>query len=311
VIKEEVMYISVNQITKQYSQVLAVDDLSFEVKSGEIFALLGPNGAGKSSTIRMLIGLTYPDTGEIEFSNAQEQKSAKLVSADFGYLPEERGLYQETNIQDTLVYMGQLKGMTKSDALEQANVWLTSFDLAERKKAPLKTLSKGNQQKVQLISAIIHRPKIVFLDEPFSGLDPVNQEKVIEFLQLLKKQGTTIVLSAHQMSLVEKLADRFMLMNKGKATLYGSIKDIRETAQLGTRLTVIFTDKVTTESFVLTEQVKHVSSIDSHCIQFTLSPSCHVPQFLQSMLAVHQIESLQTEQPSLHDIYINSVKGAS
>jgi ABC-2 type transport system ATP-binding protein len=202
------------------------------------------------------------------------QKSAKLVSADFGYLPEERGLYQETNIQDTLVYMGQLKGMAKSDALEQANVWLTSFDLAERKKAPLKTLSKGNQQKVQLISAIIHRPKIVFLDEPFSGLDPVNQEKVIEFLQLLKKQGTTIVLSAHQMSLVEKLADRFMLMNKGKASLYGSIKDIRETAKLGTRLTVIFTDTVTTGSFVLNEQVKHV--YPSHFnLQVLLAPESY------------------------------------
>jgi ABC-2 type transport system ATP-binding protein len=113
------------------------------------------------------------------------------------------------------------------------------------------------------------------------------------------------------MSLVEKLADRFMLMNKGKGSLYSSIKDIRETAKLGTRLTVIFTDTVTTGSFVLNEQVKHVSSIDSHCIQFTLTTSYHVPQFLQSMLAEHQIESLQTEQPSLHDIYINSVQGVS
>ena len=304
------MQLSVNKISKQYSEVLAVDDLSFAVKSGEIFALLGPNGAGKSSTIRMLIGLTYPDTGEIVFSESAAQ-SSQLVSADFGYLPEERGLYQESNILDTLVYMGQLKGMTKSDAIEQADVWLSSFDLAERKKDQLKTLSKGNQQKVQLISAIIHRPKIVFLDEPFSGLDPVNQEKVIEFLQLLRQQGTTIILSAHQMSLVEKLADRFMLMNKGKATLYGSIKDIRETAQLGTKLTVTFSDPVSIESFALNEQIIHLSSIDSHNIQFTLAPQCHVPQFLQNMLAEHQIESLQTEQPSLHDIYINSVKGAA
>jgi ABC-2 type transport system ATP-binding protein len=303
--------LSVKQIRKQYAEVLAVDDLSFEVKSGEIFALLGPNGAGKSSTIRMLIGLTYPDTGVISFTNIEGQKIPKLVSGDFGYLPEERGLYQESNIQDTLVYMGQLKGMTKADASEQAKIWLTSFDLAERQKDQLKTLSKGNQQKVQLISAIIHRPKIVFLDEPFSGLDPVNQEKVISFLQLLRQQGTTIILSAHQMSLVEKLADRFMLMNKGKATLYGSIKDIRQAAQLGTNLTVTFSDPVSIESFLLTEQIMQVVSIDSHSIQFTLAPSCHVPQFLQSMLAEHQIESLQTEQPSLHDIYINSVKGVA
>jgi ABC-2 type transport system ATP-binding protein len=303
--------LSVKQIRKQYAEVLAVDDLSFEVKSGEIFALLGPNGAGKSSTIRMLIGLTYPDTGMISFANIEGQKITKLVSGDFGYLPEERGLYQESNIQDTLVYIGQLKGMTKADALEQAEIWLTSFDLAERQKDQLKTLSKGNQQKVQLISAIIHRPKIVFLDEPFSGLDPVNQEKVISFLQLLRQQGTTIILSAHQMSLVEKLADRFMLMNKGKATLYGSIKDIRQAAQLGTNLTVTFSGPVSIESFLLTRQILQVISIDTHTIQFTLAPSCHVPQFLQSMLAEHQIESLQTEQPSLHDIYINSVKGVA
>jgi ABC-2 type transport system ATP-binding protein len=303
--------LSVKQIRKKYAEVLAVDDLSFEVKSGEIFALLGPNGAGKSSTIRMLIGLTYPDTGVISFTDIEGQKIPKLVSGDFGYLPEERGLYQESNIQDTLVYMGQLKGMTRADASEQANMWLTSFDLAERQKDQLKTLSKGNQQKVQLISAIIHRPKIVFLDEPFSGLDPINQEKVISFLQLLRQQGTTIILSAHQMSLVEKLADRFMLMNKGKATLYGSIKDIRQAAQLGTNLTVTFSDPVNIESFLLTEQIIQVISIDTHTIQFTLAPSCHVPQFLQSMLAEHQIESLQTEQPSLHDIYIDSVKGAT
>jgi ABC-2 type transport system ATP-binding protein len=303
--------LSVKQIRKQYAEVLAVDDLSFEVKSGEIFALLGPNGAGKSSTIRMLIGLTYPDTGMISFTNIEGQKITKLVSGDFGYLPEERGLYQESNIQDTLVYIGQLKGMTKTNALEQAEIWLTSFDLAERQKDPLKTLSKGNQQKVQLISAIIHRPKIVFLDEPFSGLDPVNQEKVISFLQLLRQQGTTIIISAHQMSLVEKLADRFMLMNKGKATLYGSIKDIRQAAQLGTNLTVTFSDPVSIESFLLTGQILQVISIDTHTIQFTLAPSCHVPQFLQSMLTEHQIESLQTEQPSLHDIYINSVKGVA
>jgi ABC-2 type transport system ATP-binding protein len=303
--------LSVKQIRKQYAEVLAVDDLSFEVKSGEIFALLGPNGAGKSSTIRMLIGLTYPDTGVISFTDIEGQKIPKLVSGDFGYLPEERGLYQESNIQDTLVYMGQLKGMTRADASEQANMWLTSFDLAERQKDQLKTLSKGNQQKVQLISAIIHRPKIVFLDEPFSGLDPINQEKVISFLQLLRQQGTTIILSAHQMSLVEKLADRFMLMNKGKATLYGSIKDIRQAAQLGTNLTVTFSDPVNIESFLLTEQIIQVISIDTHTIQFTLAPSCHVPQFLQSMLTEHQIESLQTEQPSLHDIYIDSVKGAT
>jgi ABC-2 type transport system ATP-binding protein len=305
------MQLTVNQIKKQYAQVLAVDDLSFEVKSGEIFAMLGPNGAGKSSTIRMLIGLTYPDAGEICYSDSQGKKLAQLVSADFGYLPEERGLYQESNILDTLVYMGQLKGMSKPDAVIQADNWLTSFDLHERKKDQLKTLSKGNQQKVQLISAIIHQPKIVFLDEPFSGLDPVNQEKVIAFLQTLKQQGTTIILSAHQMSLVEKLADRFLLMDQGKASLYGSIEDIRQTAELGTKLTVTFSQAVTSATFAQSEQILQVSNLEANIIQFTLAPSCHVPQLLQSILNDHPVQNLQTEPPSLHDIYLHSVKRAA
>lgn len=305
------MQLAVNHIKKQYAQVLAVDDLSFEVRSGEIFAMLGPNGAGKSSTIRMLIGLTYPDAGGISFLDSKNNKIKELVSADFGYLPEERGLYQESNILDTLVYMGQLKGMTKPDAIAQADIWLSSFDLQTRKKDQLKTLSKGNQQKVQLISAIIHQPKIVFLDEPFSGLDPVNQEKVIAFLQTLKQQGTTIILSAHQMSLVEKLADRFLLMDQGKASLYGSIEEIREAAQLGTKLTVTFSQALASDAFAQSEQVLQVSNIEPNVIQFDLAPSCQVPQLLQNILNEHSVQSLRTEPPSLHDIYLNSVKGAA
>ncbi|MEO9946052.1 ATP-binding cassette domain-containing protein [Paraglaciecola sp.] len=302
------MRLSVTQVKKQYVEILAVDDLSFEVHSREIFALLGPNGAGKSSTIRMLIGLTYPDTGNIQFFDDQN-KTITLTSELFGYLPEERGLYQESSIIDTLIYMGQLKGMSKSEAHSQAEKWLTVFDLNERKKDQLKSLSKGNQQKVQLISAIIHQPKIVFLDEPFSGLDPINQEKVIQFLQTLKQQGTTIILSAHQMSLVEKLADRFLLMNHGKAALYGEMQEIRESAKLGNSLIVQFSDPVTLSDFPLSEQLIKTSSLDNNSIKFTLSHACPVPQFLQTMLTSHQIEGLQIHQPSLHDIYINSIQG--
>lgn len=302
------MRLSITHVKKQYAEILAVDDLSFEVHAGEIFALLGPNGAGKSSTIRMLIGLTYPDTGNIQFFDNQEQHIT-LSSELFGYLPEERGLYQESSIIDTLVYMGQLKGMSKSDAQSQAEKWLTSFDLNDRKKDQLKSLSKGNQQKVQLISAIIHQPKIVFLDEPFSGLDPINQEKVIQFLQTLKQQGTTIILSAHQMSLVEKLADRFLLMNHGKAALYGEMQEIRKSAKLGNSLIVQFSDPVTLNDFPPSEQLIGTHSIDNNSIKFTLSHDCHVPQFLQNMLTSHQIDGLQIHQPSLHDIYVNSIQG--
>ncbi|MGS2721631.1 ABC transporter ATP-binding protein [Paraglaciecola aestuariivivens] len=305
------MQLKVQTISKHYGDLIAVDNLSFEVKSGEMFALLGPNGAGKSSTIRMLIGLTYPDKGQLEFVDQQGQQHSSLSSDTFGYLPEERGLYQESNLLDTLIYMGQLKGMSKSQAAIQAEQWLDSFDLLTRKKDPLKSLSKGNQQKVQLISAIIHQPKIVFLDEPFSGLDPVNQEKVMRFFEQLKQQGTTIIFSAHQMSLVEKLADRFLLMDKGKAVLYGNLQEIRDNAQLGSKLTVTFSQALPSQQFTLSEQILAVKNIDSHILQFTLAPQCHVPQFLQTLLSEYQIESLQSTQPSLHDIYLNSIQGAA
>ncbi|TDF37556.1 ABC transporter ATP-binding protein [Alteromonadaceae bacterium M269] len=305
------MRLSVNQVSKQYASVLAVNELSFDVHQGEIFALLGPNGAGKSSTIRMLIGLTQSDKGSIQFTDRNGQSYERLSSETFGYLPEERGLYQESTILDTLVYMAQLKGMTKADAVSQANEWLERFDLAERKKDQLKSLSKGNQQKVQLISSIIHRPDIAFLDEPFSGLDPVNQEKVIEFLITLKEKGTTIILSAHQMSLVEKLADRFLLMNKGQAALYGSMDDIREETPLGATLTVRFNNEVSIEFFPLTDDVRQVEELESNSLKFTLSPQCNVPNLLQVILSEHSVDSIQTQQPTLHDIYLNSVQGAA
>lgn len=305
------MQLSVDHIKKQYSTVLAVKDLSFKVNAGEIFALLGPNGAGKSSTIRMLVGLTKADAGSINYSNQLGVTKNALDTTEFGYLPEERGLFQESTILNTLVYMARLKGMEKQDALKQADEWLERFDLSDRKKDPLKTLSKGNQQKVQLISSIIHRPAIAFLDEPFSGLDPVNQEKVIEFLRTLQDKGTTIILSAHQMSLVEKLADRFLLMDKGEATLYGSIQEIREHTQLGASLTVTFSESVCIESFSFDQGIAGIDKISDKVIKFSLTPTCHVPTLLQKMLTAHQIESLQTQQASLHDIYLNSVKDKS
>lgn len=305
------MQLSVTQVKKQYATVLAVDHLSFDVNPGEIFALLGPNGAGKSSTIRMLIGLTRSDSGAIVYTSKHGQRINRLDSEDFGYLPEERGLFQESSILDTLVYMGQLKGMSKTNAQSEARKWLQKFDLLERQKDPLKTLSKGNQQKVQLISAIIHRPAIAFLDEPFSGLDPVNQEKVIEFLLVLKEQGTTIILSAHQMSLVEKLADRFLLMNQGKAVLYGSMQDIRLKTQLGSTLNVSFGEPVKAHDFNGRDDIADVSQVGEYELKFTLNVDCHVPTLLQTLLTEQRIESLQTQQPSLHDIYLNSVRGAA
>jgi len=256
----------------------------------------------------MLVGLSELDSGEIQFSQQDKNVKQKLESYEFGYLPEERGLFQENTLIETLVYIARLKGMDKKDAIKTAEQWLEKFDLLARKDDALKTLSKGNQQKVQLISAIIHRPKIAFLDEPFSGLDPINQEKVIKFLEALKAQGTTIILSAHQMSLVEKLADRFLLMNKGKASFYGDIETIRSYSHLGPILQLRFKDAPENEALLGLEGVNDLHNLDENTVKLSLSPTTNIPSLLKRLLDKYEVLSLQSEQPSLHDIYLHAVK---
>lgn len=303
------MHIQIRNLYKSYKTVNAVNDLSFDIRSGEIFAILGPNGAGKSSTLRMLVGLTTVDKGQILIDNGKQQ--AKLNSEQFGYLPEERGLYQETSIHKTLHYIAALKGMEKADAEQQIQFWLREFELLDRQKEPLKALSKGNQQKVQLLSSIIHRPELVILDEPFSGLDPVNQEKVIQFLKTLKAQGTTILLSAHQMSLVEKLADRLLLMAQGEAVLYGDMKQIRAASTLGGTLSLELAEMVNEEVLATVQQqipsVLAATKIDALNIQLQLSVDCHIPTLLKQTMALLPVANLQLQQPGLHEIYLHAL----
>ena len=300
------MQVNVDAVEKAYASVKAVDQVSFKVNTGEIFAMLGPNGAGKSSTIRMLIGLTKPDGGQIVFEK-DGQRLDGLSQNQFGYLPEERGLFQEKKILATLVYLGQLKGMSAAEAQQAAEQWLEMFDLTSRKNDELRTLSKGNQQKVQLISAVLHKPDIVFLDEPFSGLDPVNQEKVIEFLQRLREQGMTIVLSAHQMSLVEKLADRFLLMANGKAALYGDLESIRTQTALSNSLTLSFEHAVDGQLNALPGVIQ-VTQLSANEVKLEVSQATSIAAVLKQAMEVAPLTGLSTSVASLHDIYLHTVK---
>lgn len=300
------MRIEVQQLIKRYAGVVAVNQLSFEVDAGEIFAMLGPNGAGKSSTIRMLIGLTQPDDGEMGF-HTQQGVQPTLQGAQFGYLPEERGLFQDKSLIATLQYFGQLKGMSKADVAKQAEYWLTEFELWQRKDELLKSLSKGNQQKVQLITAILHQPQLLILDEPFSGLDPLNQEKVIDFLQLLKSKGMTIILSAHQMSLVEKLADRFLLMDQGSALLYGTMSDIRQKVNLGEQLLLDFVDSTDCSTLSKLPGVSDCEQISPVQIRLSLKAGMELPDLLQTIFTQHEVSSLKTEPVDLHSIYLHSL----
>jgi len=218
------VYLSVDQISKKYKTTQAVDRLSFQVQRGKIFAFLGPNGAGKSTSVRMLLGLIRPDSGSIRFHDLADGQ--RPAANSMGYLPEERGLYLDRSVLDNLIYLGRLRGMAKPAARDKACDWLKRFDLLERRDEKVSALSKGNQQKVQLIAAILHDPEVAILDEPFSGLDPINQEKMLEILRELKANGTTILLSAHQMALVERLADDLLLMSHGRSVLQGPVADI-------------------------------------------------------------------------------------
>ena len=213
--------VRVDRVEKSFDSVKAVDGISFEVQPGEIFALLGPNGAGKSTLVRMLLGILRPDAGTISYSlgNPPEPR-------DLGYLPEDRGLYKDVPVLRTLTYFGTLRGMDRSAAETAAREWLGRLSLAERATDKLETLSKGNQQKVQFIASILHRPRFAVLDEPFSGLDPLNQSFFLDLLRELRDGGTTILLSAHQMELIERTADRVLLMGRGREVLSGTIEEV-------------------------------------------------------------------------------------
>jgi len=216
--------VNFSNINKRFGQTQAVDNLSFEVRAGEIFGLLGPNGAGKTTSIRMILDIFEPDSGEISVLGGpmEEQKKNRI-----GYLPEERGLYQDIPLERCLTFLATLKGMEESQAKTTLHDYLKQFDLYEHRGKKVKELSKGMQQKAQLITTLLHDPELVIIDEPFTSLDPVNTEMVKDMLEKKRDEGKAIIMSTHQMNQVEELCDRIMLIDHGHRVLYGTLKDIQ------------------------------------------------------------------------------------
>ncbi len=230
--------VSLRGVRKQFATVTAVDDITLDIPAGGVFALLGPNGAGKTTLLRMLLGLILPDAGTITWRGAAAGALVTTPDATggassgpdprtVGYLPEDRGLYPDVEVLRTLVYFGTLRGITRPAARVAALEWLERLDLADRAREPLKSLSKGNQQKVQFISAVLHRPRLTVLDEPFSGLDPLNQDLFLSLIRELAGDGATVVLSAHQLQLVERVADALVVVNRGQVVLHGTVEEVR------------------------------------------------------------------------------------
>jgi ABC-2 type transport system ATP-binding protein len=299
--------ICASRIEKSYSTVKAVNGISFEVQSGQIFALLGPNGAGKSSLIRMLVGLTRPDAGTIRIEYKGEQLKA-LPQRCYGYLPEDRGLYQDKTVRQNLSYIGKLRGLTTAKIEQALLLWGNRLDLSEKMDDKLNKLSKGNQQKVQLISCVLHQPDLLILDEPFSGLDPVNQEHVLSILTELKQQGTTVILSAHQMALIERLADQMLLLNKGELVAQGSLAQVSRQLDPHQWFEVSFEQQVQPTQLADLAAVAEVRMTAQHQMQISLKDGATVSQLLQQLSQVAELADFSRVQPSLHQLYLTAVQ---
>ena len=296
--------IAASDVTKRFATTTAVDRLSLTVAEGEMLALLGPNGAGKSTLIRMIVGLLEPDEGTItrDFAVGAERPRGVL-----GYLPEERGLYQDMPIGSTLAFFGQLQGMAPHAARDAASAWLERLGLDARGKEKVKSLSKGNQQKVQFAAAILHRPRLAILDEPFSGLDPVNQEVFLELIRELRANGTTVIFSAHQMTLVERLADRVLLMSRGRLVLEGSIARLRQQWRTGNRLVAGIAPASDIAFLSAIDAVDAVERTADDEITLRLRPDVGMSALLGAMSAHLDVRYIRSEETTLHEIYLRTV----
>ncbi len=218
--------LQVSHLKKYYATQKAVDDISFSIEPGTIFGLLGPNGAGKTTLLRMITGIFFPDEGTILFEG--EQFRPQEMALKIGYMPEERGLYKKMKIGEQALYLAQLKGVSQAAALEQIKFWFTRFDMQNWWNKKIEDLSKGMGQKLQFVITMLHQPKLVILDEPFSGLDPVNSNMIKEEMFRLAKEGCTVIFSTHRMEQVEEICDQIILVNTGKKIIDGSVPEIKQ-----------------------------------------------------------------------------------
>jgi len=293
--------IELNHVRKSYDSFVAVDDLSFKIEQGTVFGLLGPNGAGKTSTIRMMIGITIPDSGEINvFGRPFERKSLEKI----GYLPEERGLYKKMKVLDQLVFLAELHGMDAAAAKTKAVEWCERLEIAEKLQSKVEELSKGMQQKIQFIAALLHGPEFVIMDEPFYGLDPVNSGLLKDVLLELKKQGKTILFSTHRMDQVEKLCDSICLINKGRAVLQGNLNQVK--GQYGKNNVQIEYEG----SGDFLQQTQLVGSYNNYgnYVEVRLAPGADPQQLLRSVAEnSRRVSKFEVMEPSLEEIFIDVV----
>lgn len=294
----------VNSLVKRFNTTLAVDNISFTVRPGKIFGLLGPNGAGKTTTIRTILNIIKPTSGEIIFNgNPITYEYYNMI----GYLPEERGLYKRSRVIDVLVYFASLKNLSNRDATKFADFWLKKLNIYNFRNKKIEQLSKGNQQKIQLIAAISHNPSLLILDEPFTGFDPINQQEVKDIILSFVSEGKTIILSTHQMELAEKLCEDILLINNGKEVSSGNLSDIKKNFG-GNNIRLGFTGD---SAFLdhLPEIIKHDNYNNYSDIQLRddIIPS----EFLKKMIGKIEVNHFSVVEPSLNKIFIDLIQKIS
>lgn len=296
--------LEIKNLVKEYKDVTAVNDISFVVQPGKIFGLLGPNGAGKTTTLRTVLNIIKPTTGEITFKG-------KLLGQEFfniiGYLPEERGLYKKSKVADVLTYFAELKNIDRHDALLHIDTWLKKLGISEYKNKKIEELSKGNQQKVQFISAVLHDPEILILDEPFSGFDPINQLLIKDLISSFVDSGKYIILSTHQMETAEKMCSEIFLLNKGKEVCSGELSEVKKrfagnNIKLGFNGDARFLNSDT--------RVSHFD-IYNNSAEIQLIDSVRPSEFLKSIVDRLSVTHFSVVEPTLNKIFIDVINQTS
>jgi ABC-2 type transport system ATP-binding protein len=293
--------VKVDHVSKTFGNFTAVQDLSLAVRAGRIFGLLGPNGAGKSTTIRMIVNITAPDSGSIELFG---RKIDNRIQDRIGYLPEERGLYKSMKVVEQLRFFAQLKNVTGPDADQRIDKWLDRLKVSEWKRKKTRELSKGMQQKIQFISAVLHDPDVIILDEPFSGLDPVNVELLKDIVLNLKHAGKTVIFSTHAMDIAEKICDDICLLNRSRKVLEGSIREVKKSFG---RNSVALRVEGGNGSLATSPLV---SNIEQHSdeMEILLAADADPQEFLKQVIASGAaITKFEMVEPSLNDIFIEKV----
>jgi ABC-2 type transport system ATP-binding protein len=295
--------LELHNLKKYFAAQKAVDDISFNIEQGSIFGLLGPNGAGKTTLLRMITGIFYPDSGNIIFNG---KKYDPVNDVGFiGYMPEERGLYKKMKIGEQAIYLAQLKGLSKSDATQKIKEWFVKFEMQSWWNKKVEDLSKGMSQKLQFVTTVLHEPKLIILDEPFSGLDPVNANLIKDEIFNLSKKGSTIIFSTHRMEQVEEICDHIVLINKGEKILDGTVADIKNKYKENIFLLGAATRPENLMTYIF-ELIRHQPDRLSIKLQHGSTTNDVLKFFINQDIAIHSFNEVL---PSLNDIFIKLVEG--